>query len=173
MKLVSSIPVITGIQKVFEKSIQAVISVLLALMVLIVFANVIARYFLHFSIAWSEEISRFMLIWLTFLGAVLAFVRNEHLGLDIILNITSAKVSSLIRVLVNVILIVILALLFKGGLDLTASTLSSGWTSPAASVSYGFIYTIVPFGFGSFIYFGVIKLLDSIIDSIHIFKGGN
>ena len=111
-----------------------------------------------------------MLIWLTFLGAVLAFNKNEHLGLDVILNITSARVSSLIKVLVNVILIVILAVLFKGGMDLTISTVSSGWTSPAASVSYGFIYSIVPFSFGSFLYFGAIKLIDSVITSIHIFK---
>lgn len=173
MKLVSSIPVITRIQDWFEKIIQTLIALLLALMVLIVFANVIARYFLQFSLAWSEEISRFMLIWLTFLGAVLAYNKNEHLGLDIILNVTPVKVASLIKVLVNIILIVVLALLFKGGLDLTANTLDSGWTSPAANVSYGFVYTIVPFSFGSFLYFGTIKLIDSIIDSIHIFKGVN
>ncbi len=60
------------------------IGLLPGLMVIIVFSNVVARYFLNSSLAWSEEISRFMLIWLAFLGSYLAFVRNEHLGLDLL-----------------------------------------------------------------------------------------
>lgn len=51
-------------------------------MVLIVGAQVFFRYGLNHSLFWSEELARFLLIWLTFLGASTAYFRGAHPGVD-------------------------------------------------------------------------------------------
>ena len=71
---------------ILQKTIRFMLCVLLTCMVVIVFANVICRYYLNAALAWSEEVTRFMLIWMVFLGAVLAYVNDEHLGLDILVK---------------------------------------------------------------------------------------
>lgn len=82
---------IEKIYGVCEKILRYITGVLLAGMVVVVFSNVISRYFLNAAIAWSEEISRFMLIWLVFLGANLAYINDEHLGLDILVKAVPKK----------------------------------------------------------------------------------
>ena len=49
------------------------IVVCLALMVVLVFGNVVLRYALNMGITVSEELSRFLFVWMTFLGAIIAF----------------------------------------------------------------------------------------------------
>ncbi len=71
---------IETVYRAMEKFLLYIVMILLALMVIIVFANVVSRYYLQFSLAWSEEIARFMLVWLVFLGSFLAYIHDEHLG---------------------------------------------------------------------------------------------
>lgn len=54
----------------------------LALMVVLVFTNVVLRYAFNSGIAMSEELSRWLFVWLTFLGAVVAMHERAHLGTD-------------------------------------------------------------------------------------------
>jgi TRAP-type transport system small permease protein len=161
--LLSSVHFVSVIEKYIVKIVQVVIGVLLALMVVVVFSNVVARYVLSSALAWSEEISRFMLIWLAFLGAVIAYIKGEHLGLDIMVKILPEKGAALLQFLANCLVLYAVYMIFTGGLDLTLNSLGSGWTSPAANVSYGLVYSIVPVSLILFLYFSVIKLIDSLI----------
>ncbi len=54
----------------------------LALMVLMVFGNVVLRYGFNSGITISEELSRWMLVWMTFLGAIVALREHTHIGID-------------------------------------------------------------------------------------------
>src|SRR5437763_5179365 len=54
----------------------------LAVMVVLVFGNVVLRYGFNSSITMSEELSRWLFVWMTFLGAVVAVRRHSHLGSD-------------------------------------------------------------------------------------------
>ena len=54
----------------------------LAIMVVLVFGNVVLRYGFNTGIAVSEELSRWLFVWLTFLGAVIALNERGHLGTD-------------------------------------------------------------------------------------------
>ncbi len=50
---------------------EYVVSVLLVIMVVVVFLQVIFRFVIHASLPWSEELSRYILVWLSFLGAAI------------------------------------------------------------------------------------------------------
>ena len=63
-------------------ALKAAIAVCLATMVVLVFSNVVLRYVFNSGIATSEELSRWLLVWLTFLGAIVALRQHAHLGVD-------------------------------------------------------------------------------------------
>jgi TRAP-type C4-dicarboxylate transport system permease small subunit len=60
--------------------------VALAFMVVMVFGNVVLRYGFNSSIAISEELSRWLFVWLTFIGAIVAVRRRLHLGSDLLVS---------------------------------------------------------------------------------------
>lgn len=53
-------------------------------MALIVAAQVFSRYLLNYSIFWSEELARFLLVWLSFLGASVAYRRGAHASIEVV-----------------------------------------------------------------------------------------
>src|SRR4030095_13640276 len=61
---------------------KAAIALCLAVMVVLVFSNVVLRYVFNSGIATSGELSRLLLVWLTFLGAIVALREHAHLGVD-------------------------------------------------------------------------------------------
>ena len=67
-----------------NRIIEYLLAVLGLLMALIVGAQVFARYVLNHSLFWSEELARFLLIWLTFLGAGVAYRRGAHASIEVI-----------------------------------------------------------------------------------------
>lgn len=66
--------------------INLVIALALAVMVLLVFGNVVLRYGFNSGISISEELSRWLFVWITFLGAIVAVKEHGHLGTDILLT---------------------------------------------------------------------------------------
>ena len=63
----------------------------LAVMVVLVFANVVLRYAFNSGITVSEELSRWLFVWLTFLGAVVALHERAHLGTDMLVSRLSVR----------------------------------------------------------------------------------
>ncbi len=142
------------------KATEVVCSTLLASMVIIVFANVVARYYLSASLAWSEELARFMLIWLVFLGAVLAYVHNEHLGLDILVTHVPRRAAQAITLLADILVLIALYLLAKGGYMMMVDSWS--WEAPATEIPFGYIYIVVPIAGGIMFLQTILKMAGSI-----------
>ena len=67
------------------RGLDLLLAALLAVMVLLVFGNVVLRYAFNSGITVSEEVSRWMFVWLSFLGAVVAVKEHGHLGTDFLL----------------------------------------------------------------------------------------
>ena len=62
----------------------------------IVIVAVIARYVLGQAVSWTEEVPRYLLIWVSFLGAAACVLRREHVGFDVILNALPARVRRIV-----------------------------------------------------------------------------
>lgn len=118
------------------------LGLVLLVMVFIVFSNVLSRYFLNISISWSEEISRFMLVWLVFLGAALAYEKDEHLSLDILMRYLPKKAALFVKVIADFLVLFSIGLITKGGYSLTVN--SWDWLSPATMTPYAYVYIVVP-----------------------------
>lgn len=70
----------------YFKALEVVMVLCLAAMSVMVFANVVLRHFFDSGINVAEELSRFMFIWLTFLGAIVAMRDGGHLGVDMLVR---------------------------------------------------------------------------------------
>ncbi|MDR3413203.1 MAG: TRAP transporter small permease subunit, partial [Formivibrio sp.] len=57
----------------------------IGLMAILVFINVVLRYGFNSNLGITEELARYLFVWLTFLGAISAFAKNTHVGVDSIL----------------------------------------------------------------------------------------
>src|SRR5512137_813054 len=73
---------------------------LLTAMVVIVFANVCMRYLLGTSVIWSEEVSRHLMIWLTFAGSGLALRTGAQIGIDTLQDALPVPAARALRLLI-------------------------------------------------------------------------
>lgn len=89
----------------------------LALMVVLVFGNVVMRYAFNSGITVSEEVSRWLFIWGTFLGALVALRERAHLGVDMLVGRLPPAGRKACMLVTHVLMLVILGMLFKGALD--------------------------------------------------------
>lgn len=67
-----------------ERVVEALMALDLALIVILVFSNVVGRYGFGAGFAGAEEVSRLLFVWLVFLGAVLGLRRGGHLGVALL-----------------------------------------------------------------------------------------
>jgi len=96
---------------------EALIALALALMVVLVFGNVVLRYAFNTGITVSEEVSRWLFVWLTFLGAIVALKEHNHLGTDMLVSRLPLLGKKACLVLGHALMLWICWLLFKGSLD--------------------------------------------------------
>ncbi|MDQ0218687.1 TRAP transporter small permease [Peribacillus cavernae] len=111
---------------------------MLALMAILVFGNVVLRYAFNSGIMWSEEMSRFLFIWLCFSGAIGALKDNEHLGVDALIKKLSLGKKRLLYTLSNVIMLYILWLVFDGSWKVAIANLHI--PSPVTGMPMFYIY---------------------------------
>lgn len=70
----------------FCRALDLLIAAALAVMVVLVFGNVVLRYAFNSGIAVSEEVARWLFVWLCFMGAVVAIKERAHLGTDMLVS---------------------------------------------------------------------------------------
>ena len=87
------------------------LAVLFAVIILIMIAQVIFRYALNHSLFWSEEIVRYLFIWLVFLGGAMVLRDREHIGVEFFLSKLPDRISQVLEK-INTGLIVAVNLLF-------------------------------------------------------------
>ncbi|MDB5742362.1 MAG: Tripartite ATP-independent periplasmic transporter, DctQ component [Polaromonas sp.] len=114
------------------------IAAALAVMVVLVFGNVVLRYAMNSGIAVSEELSRWLFVWLTFLGGIVALNEGAHLGTDTLVSRLPVRGKKICLVLAHVLMLFICWLLFKGALDQVRINWES--TSAAMETSMAYFY---------------------------------
>jgi TRAP-type C4-dicarboxylate transport system permease small subunit len=118
--------------------ISYLIAALLAVMVVLVFGNVFMRYAFNSGFSISEELSRWLFVWLTFLGAVAALRSNAHLGTDMLVGKLGPLGKKICMGLSLLLMLYCLWLLFKGSYD--QSVINWDTTSAVMEVSMSWFY---------------------------------
>ncbi len=71
--------VVNFAEKTIGKTVEVVAATLIAVEVAILLAGVVSRYWLHAPLVWGDEVASLLFLWLSVLGAVIAFRRGEHM----------------------------------------------------------------------------------------------
>ena len=111
------------------RSIEALMAFFLAVMIALVFANVVLRYVFSTGFEWSEEIARLCFIYLVYLGAIGAMRENQHLIIDSVLSRIPALWQKIVYFLVQLGIIWVMAVLTLGSWQLVMQNLGDRWVA--------------------------------------------
>jgi TRAP-type C4-dicarboxylate transport system permease small subunit len=132
--------------RIYCKILEGVIAVALAAMVVLVFGNVVLRYVFDTGITVSEELSRWLFVWVTFLGSIIAMREHAHLGTDALVRRLPRGGRMACLVLAYAVMLATCGLLLAGSVEQTwinwnVSAPSSG-ASVAIFYSSGIVFSV-------------------------------
>ncbi|HOA15285.1 MAG TPA: TRAP transporter small permease [Bacillota bacterium] len=123
---------------------KTLITLLFFLMFILVFANVVTRYLFSFSMNWAEEISRFLMIWVAYLGIGLAMKEGHHASVQILQDALPSKAYPYARGFVAIVMIVFMIIVTYLGIDYSRFAMDQ--QTAAMLWPVGIIYLAIPIG---------------------------
>ena len=115
---------------------------LLMVIIAVVFANVVGRYFLHAPIRWSDEVAQFLFLWLAYLGALAALMGGRHYSFPNVIDLLPVKVRLATKTASDVMVLAMLAILVWGGVQLV--DLLHHQRSAAIDLPIYYVYAALP-----------------------------
>jgi len=151
------------IERVFVRTLEWWAGLLLIAMVVVVTAGVFYRYVLGAALVWYDEFSSYLLVWLTFYGAVLATERDAHIGFDTVVERLKPLPRRAVEVLSDLLTLSFHLILFAYGIVLTQSlgdetAISLPW------VRMAWIYSVLPIS-------GALMLLFTLLHAVRRWRG--
>lgn len=123
---------------------RALLIILLAAMVIVIFINVFLRYAGESSFSWGDEVGRHLMIWLTFVGGGLALRNGAHIGVDTLEQSLPAGAARIVRALIALTMLVLFIALMIEGVDYAWRTRFQA--AAALQFSMGWVYAGMPIG---------------------------
>ena len=128
-----------------DKVIEYSLVILMALMVFNVLWQVFTRFIMNDPSSFTDELARYLLIWLGLLGAGYVTGQKMHLAIDYLLNKTKPNVKSKLEYVINIsIFLFALFVMVIGGVNLVSLTLYLEQISAALQIQLGYIYIVLP-----------------------------
>ena len=134
----------------------------LGLMVIMVFGNVVLRYGFNAGITVSEELSRWLFVWMTFLGALVALRNHAHLGTDSLVSRLPPAGKKFCLGLTHLLMLFICWLMFRGAWEQTV--INWGSTSAVMEASMAWFYA-------SGVFFAVLAAVFILNDFLKLLSG--
>ena len=136
----------------------------LALMVVLVFGNVVLRYGFNKGITISEEMSRMLFVWLTFTSAIVAMREHAHLGMDTVLKHLSPTGKKVCFVLSHILVLYASLLFLQGSWKQTVISYEVGAIAPVTGMSMTLFY-------GTGVVFSLCAALLTLAELYRLFAG--
>ncbi len=141
------------------KGIEVLIAVFLAVMIFLMFANVVLRYLFSKGFAWSEEIARICFIYLVYLGSIEAAKDNRHLLIDSVLLKLKPVPQKIVYCLIQGIVIWLMGILTVGSWGLMKQNLHDRWVATQLPIWIVYLAGAI---------LGVAIILISITNLVHL-----
>jgi TRAP-type C4-dicarboxylate transport system permease small subunit len=146
------------ISRISEKAVRIALVGIVAAMTVIIILQVFLRYLFLFSLSWSEEVARYLMIWASFLGASLAVKYGLHIGVEFVVNRIAAGPKRAVTLAAKLSMLFFLVLFTIGGVQVAWALRDQD--SPALLFSMFYAYLSAPVG-GVFM---MIQLLNSMVE---------
>ncbi|MGY5851092.1 TRAP transporter small permease [Salegentibacter sp. F14] len=130
---------------ILDKILGMLLVFLMIVMVTAVSWQVFSRYILQASSSYTEEIARYLLIWIGILGAAYVSGQQQHLSIDILAPELKPENRIKLRIGINILIILFcLVVLVIGGSNLVYLNYLLGQTSAALNIPLGAVYMVMP-----------------------------
>ena len=123
---------------------ELVIIVTFVVMVVSTLTQVICRYLLEFSLPWVDELARYCLVWMVFVGMVLTLVRGQHVTVDLMLDRYSIRFRPFALTIIDLATSGLFLVLLYGGVLLMQ--LTAGQTTSGLGIPKHMVYAALPIG---------------------------
>jgi TRAP-type C4-dicarboxylate transport system permease small subunit len=117
---------------------------LVVLMTFVVLLQVIYRYLLKQPLYWSEELARYLFVWISILGAALGLRRRVHFGMDFFFKMLPIRWRRRFSFFISLLMGIVVMVLLTQGILLVQKTIDQ--ESPAMEISMGWAYASIPVG---------------------------
>ena len=129
--------------KAVNKTEEIVIVAMFVVMVIAIFMQVVMRYVFNNSLYWSEELGKFMFIWISWLGISIGERRGEHIKITMLTDKFSPKGQHIINIISELIVIGILLVTIYYGIFLVQTQATTHYAGIKISVSWGYLSVVV------------------------------
>jgi TRAP-type C4-dicarboxylate transport system permease small subunit len=149
------------IRNKIDKVLAKLLIIIMSIMVINVLWQVFSRYFLGAPSSFTDELARYLMIWIGILGAAYVSGRNKHVAIDVLPSRLSAKTQKKLRLVVRILIILFCLLaLVIGGFRLVYVTYVLDQFSPALQVPLAVVYMVIPISGLLVIYYKISDILN-------------
>lgn len=153
----------------YDKFEEALLAGTLGFTVVLIFAQVIARYVFNHSISWSEELARYLFVWMIWLGTSMATRTNSHITVDVIPNKFHGRSRFVLDIVINIIWMSLCAFLAISGGEVIKNAIARGkMASSMPWLPVWIVYLALPFSQGVV---AIRVALKTIIDIVRLAHG--
>ena len=150
---------LTKMEKAVDKGVEVVCCSLLLGITVLIFVQVIFRYALQNSISWSEELTRYMMIWAVFLAAGYVLNKGAHANIDMLVNMFPPRVKALLAKGSLLLIMVFSWVVIRYGLVLMR--IGGRQSSSALEVPMVYVYLAIPIGGALLLFYCLVLLFKS------------
>lgn len=152
------------LKKWLTTGLDAVLIVAVALLVIDVVWGVFTRYVMGEQAKWTEELARFLLVWVALLGGAVAFGTKGHLGVDFFVGKFHVEARKLVAVVVHLIVLFFAGAVFLyGGMRVVFDALAMEQMTPALGWKMGYVYLALPIAGIFMALFTIENLVETIV----------
>lgn len=148
------------LKKLLDDILQKILVALMAVMVINVLWQVGSRYIVQSPSSFTDELARYLLIWLSILGASYATGKKMHLSIDLLaMKLKPGNQKKLNAIIYLLVALFAFFVMVMGGLRLVYITFTLGQTSPALEVPLAYVYVVLPLGGIIIIFYSIMNIL--------------
>ncbi|WIV13020.1 TRAP transporter small permease [Proteiniborus sp. MB09-C3] len=150
--------------KVLSKIEQYFIAILLLIVAVILFINVVLRFF-GTSMLWAEELARYAIVWITFVGASVCVYKGAHIGVDVIMNILGEKPKKILSLILALFSLIFSVVFTYFSFKITMNVHNTNQISSTMGIPMSIVYAAMPVG-------GILMSIRYIQEFISLIKVG-
>ena len=138
---------------IIKRIMQVMVTVLFSIMAILVFAQVFTRFFTSYSLTWSDELSRFVMLWLIYSASILAYADNVHIMVDALIVFLKGRLSRMVQILSRLFVVLFACLVVAGAVKFLPTVTMQ--EAPATGLIMVWVYITIPI---SMIFTGLIAI---------------
>ena len=151
-------------KKILTKALEWLLIVAVLLLVCDVVWGVFTRYVMGEQAKWSEELARFLLIWVALIGGAVAFGTKSHLGVDYFVGKLDPSIRKVMAVFSHLVVLFFAASIFiYGGGSVVYDALHLEQMTPALGWKMGHVYLALPIAGCFMVLFTIENLIETLV----------